>query len=291
MSPIFGESSDDKHPGTEHAGATRPTTPEPPNPGVPHNADGALGGTQPPPSWSGQRPHEAPYEPPIPNPGPAQGYPPHAYPLYPVQPGWPGMGVTPQAPYPRYAELSSRLLGYFLDGLFAALVYVPFYVLMFVATAASWLSCAYDIADISESGTISSDACSVGNPAVFVVIILLAIGAQIGWLIYCCKQLGATGQTPGKRIAGVRVVDADTGAPIGTRRAFGRYLALAVSNLFCGLGLLSATWDARSQGWHDKMARTVVIDAKTPPPTYAPPLFTAHNPTQQPPSTDSPTRF
>lgn len=65
--------------------------------------------------------------------------------------------------------------------------------------------------------------------------------------------------TPGKLLMGARVVDAQTGATLTTGQAIGRYLAYYVSLIpFC-LGFFWVGFDARKQGWHDKLAGTVVV--------------------------------
>jgi uncharacterized RDD family membrane protein YckC len=38
-----------------------------------------------------------------------------------------------------------------------------------------------------------------------------------------------------------------------------RYLGFTVAGLVCYLGLIWAAFDDRKQGWHDKLANTVVI--------------------------------
>jgi uncharacterized RDD family membrane protein YckC len=71
---------------------------------------------------------------------------------------------------------------------------------------------------------------------------------------------GLTGQTLGKRVAGIRVVDANTGQPgIGFGRAVGRYFARILSAIPCLLGYFWMLWDARKQTWHDKLVNTVVV--------------------------------
>lgn len=67
--------------------------------------------------------------------------------------------------------------------------------------------------------------------------------------------------TPGKMLVGVKVVDARTGGRLSPGQAIGRYLAYFVSILPLGLGLLWVAFDARKQGWHDKLAGTVVVRA------------------------------
>jgi uncharacterized RDD family membrane protein YckC len=65
--------------------------------------------------------------------------------------------------------------------------------------------------------------------------------------------------TPGKIVIGARIVDARTGEPPSTGQLIGRYLGYYVSMLPLFLGLLWVAFDARKQGWHDKLAGTVVV--------------------------------
>lgn len=68
--------------------------------------------------------------------------------------------------------------------------------------------------------------------------------------------------TPGKMALSLRVVDADTGKTISLGQGLRRYLGYVVATLPLGVGLLWVGFDKRKQGWHDKMARTVVVRAK-----------------------------
>jgi uncharacterized RDD family membrane protein YckC len=65
--------------------------------------------------------------------------------------------------------------------------------------------------------------------------------------------------TPGKMAVRARIVDARTGRHPSTGQYIGRYFAYFVSLLVVGLGFLRIAWDARKQGWHDKLAGTVVL--------------------------------
>lgn len=67
--------------------------------------------------------------------------------------------------------------------------------------------------------------------------------------------------TPGKMVVSARVVDARTGNTLSVGQAIGRYLAYFLSTLPLGLGFIWVAFDARKQGWHDKLAGTVVIRA------------------------------
>ena len=65
--------------------------------------------------------------------------------------------------------------------------------------------------------------------------------------------------TPGKMVIRAKIVDAETGAPLTRGQAIGRYLGYYVSLFGLGLGFFWVGWDKRKQGWHDKLAGTVVI--------------------------------
>lgn len=65
--------------------------------------------------------------------------------------------------------------------------------------------------------------------------------------------------TPGKLLLGCHVVDADTKQPLKIPQALIRYLGYFVSLLPLGLGFFWIIWDKRKQGFHDKLANSVVI--------------------------------
>jgi len=65
--------------------------------------------------------------------------------------------------------------------------------------------------------------------------------------------------TPGKMAVRLKVVDASTGDKMSTGQAIGRYFSYILAVLPLGLGLLWIGFDKRKQGWHDKLAGTVVI--------------------------------
>jgi uncharacterized RDD family membrane protein YckC len=67
------------------------------------------------------------------------------------------------------------------------------------------------------------------------------------------------GQSFGKRFIGVRVVRTD-GRPIDYQTAVLRHIVgYPLSILLFGLGVVWMLWDRRRQGWHDKLAKTVVV--------------------------------
>lgn len=65
--------------------------------------------------------------------------------------------------------------------------------------------------------------------------------------------------TPGKMVLSAEILDAKTsGAPTLSQWIL-RYLGYFVSLIPFGLGFLWIGIDPRKQGWHDKIARTVVV--------------------------------
>ncbi|HEC19364.1 MAG TPA: RDD family protein [Gammaproteobacteria bacterium] len=65
--------------------------------------------------------------------------------------------------------------------------------------------------------------------------------------------------TPGKLLLDCQVVDADTFQPMSIKQATLRYVAYLASILPLFLGFLWVARDRRKQGFHDKLANTVVL--------------------------------
>lgn len=103
--------------------------------------------------------------------------------------------------------------------------------------------------------------------AVGVLMSLVYFAAIVGLMGYYVLSVGRIGQTIGKRVVGISVVDAATGQPIGAGRAFVRYLGLGLMGLPCYLGYLSILLDksGMSRGWHDSMAGSVVVAGQGAP--------------------------
>lgn len=68
--------------------------------------------------------------------------------------------------------------------------------------------------------------------------------------------------TPGKMLLRLRVVDAKTGQALSTPQAIGRYLGYYVSTIPLLLGFFWIGIDKKKQGFHDKLAGTVVVHDK-----------------------------
>jgi uncharacterized RDD family membrane protein YckC len=87
---------------------------------------------------------------------------------------------------------------------------------------------------------------------------LLNIVAGVAY--YGLLEGGATGQTIGKKICAIRVVDAESGQPgIGVGRGIGRYFARWLSAIPLLLGYFWMLWDPKKQTWHDKLVSSIVV--------------------------------
>lgn len=65
--------------------------------------------------------------------------------------------------------------------------------------------------------------------------------------------------TPGKMATKLKIVDAKTGNKMSVGQSIGRYFAYIVSTLPLCLGFIWVGIDKKKQGWHDKLAGTVVV--------------------------------
>ena len=77
-------------------------------------------------------------------------------------------------------------------------------------------------------------------------------------LLYTVLFWGFLSATPGKMALGMKIVKED-GTPITWKDAILRALGYIPSAIVFFLGFLWIGWDAKKQGWHDKIAHTVVV--------------------------------
>ena len=118
-------------------------------------------------------------------------------------------------------------------------------------------------------GAAFLDGLIVGIVIVILTELLKGVGYALGILIdiayFTYFEGGETGMPPGKRALGIRVVDFETGGPIGYGRAFIRFIGRIVSGLVIYIGYLWMLWDPEKQTWHDKFAGSVVVPVSAYP--------------------------
>ncbi len=145
---------------------------------------------------------------------------------------------------PQYAGFGARLGGYIIDYLISLIFFIPGFAGLFLGPHRTE-SCDQGRCRVPESSSIA-----IGT-------VLFVIGF-VAFAVLYCKNVGK-GQSWGMKAANVRVVDQNTGQPIGTGRAVGRYFARIISAFPCLLGYFWNLWDQRKQTWHDKIVGSVVV--------------------------------
>jgi len=93
--------------------------------------------------------------------------------------------------------------------------------------------------------------------------------AILGWLVLTVVSTylyywvpGITGQTPGKRLMGIEVVDATTGQYIGGWTSVARTFLSIINAMPLYLGWLWPLFDDRKQTFADKVVNSVVINCE-----------------------------
>ena len=171
--------------------------------------------------------------------------PPSGYPQAPMQ-----QYVVPPQPQTTYAGFWIRLIARFVDGLILG---IPLTILLFVFIAIS--GAALNGASNSSDENAQNAAAGVTGGIFFLYYVIVLVG-YAGYQIYFW---GTSGQTIAMRLFHLRVVDSTTGAPIGIGRAVVRWLMTLVNSWACYVGWIWIAFDARKQGWHDKVASSVVL--------------------------------
>jgi uncharacterized RDD family membrane protein YckC len=130
-----------------------------------------------------------------------------------------------------YAGFWQRAVAFLIDWLIVVVIAMPIIVLAFGADY-------FSLDPVRRAGDLA--------------IALVVGGIIVGFWRYC-------GATPGKLAVGIKVVDAETGNAPTTGRLVVRLLCYLLSALPLYLGFFWVAVDRRKQGWHDKIAGTVVI--------------------------------
>jgi len=100
----------------------------------------------------------------------------------------------------------------------------------------------------------SSDTLVKGPADLLINWVLPAIAVVLFWIY---RQA-----TPGKMAISAQIVDAASGGKPSTRQLVVRYLGYYVSIIPLFMGLFWVAFDRRKQGWHDKLAGTVVVRSR-----------------------------
>ena len=148
-----------------------------------------------------------------------------------------GSSETTAPRQPEYVGFWKRLLAFVIDVLILTVVSFPILLVIY------------------GSQYFSPDRLLSGQTGAWdwVLQLLAAVAGILFWRF--------RGATPGKIAISARIVDAKTFGPPDTGRLIARMLAYLVSfPITLGLGFLWIAFDRRKQGFHDKLAGTVVVE-------------------------------
>jgi uncharacterized RDD family membrane protein YckC len=107
--------------------------------------------------------------------------------------------------------------------------------------------------------TAVSHSSVLGSNTQLLFVVLLTV---LLFILNFVVLAGANGQSAGMRILGIYIVRED-GKPFTIKDAAMRHLVgYPLSTIAFFLGFLWMLWDPRQQGWHDKIARTLVVMSK-----------------------------
>lgn len=185
----------------------------------------------------------------------------------------PSAWVVPEVrpgPAPGYAFVGfwRRFWAFLLDGLILG---IPTWIIA-LPLILSQLSSA-DLAAFSSKNLFVVDPSSgqlVENPQaaaelnaamghVFAGAIWIWIALFVIQLLYFTVFWSRRGGTPGQQLLGAQVRNETDGSRITLKRAVLRYFGYIVSIWIIYIGFIWVAFDARKQGWHDKIAGTVVV--------------------------------
>lgn len=219
-----------------------------------HATDRPADGTNPfAPGPSGPPPYPAaPTGYPAANPyPPANAYPPA--PAYGTPYGYPP-APYPFVPLPPLATWPYRVAAFLVDqavpgllSLVGLAIWLPGYIAFVRTMAAS-----------AEQGRATMQAVPIFGTAYLVMTLLSLAGLAFTIWNRAFRQ-GRTGQSLGKQLVGLRLLNEQTMAPMGAGMAFVRDLAHYVDGAAMYVGYLWPLWDPKRQTFADKMCRTVVV--------------------------------
>jgi uncharacterized RDD family membrane protein YckC len=116
---------------------------------------------------------------------------------------------------------------------------------------------------VAGSGATGSQGAAAAGTGIGLLIYVIFYGGAFVFSLYnhIVLVVKNNGQTIGKKMMKVRIVKED-GSPITYGDAFLRnVVGYIISSAICDLGFIWALFDARKQGWHDKIFKTLVVPA------------------------------
>ena len=143
----------------------------------------------------------------------------------------------------RYVGFWARFLAFLIDSIAATLLIAP---LVLYLTGETRLE-DYDLQDAAQLWEL------LNRMSIQLSLDILFLGTII--ILYWTFKSA----TPGKMLIRCSIVDAKTYGKTSSRQNIIRYIGYYIGLIPFGLGFIWIALDSRKQGWHDKMAGTLVI--------------------------------
>jgi len=147
---------------------------------------------------------------------------------------------------PRYVGFWARFLAFLIDNLWVTIL------LAFVVMATIGDEFMAYVAMVSDGSMEMADMPTRGAGVSILTNLLLPAILIVGFWVW-------KSATPGKMVISAEIVDAKSLGKPSTGQLIVRYIGYFISAFAFGLGFLWVAFDPRKQGWHDKIAGTLVV--------------------------------
>ena len=172
-------------------------------------------------------------------------------------PAFPGSLAYVEQNFGKVANFGQRALAYLIDMAITLVGLIPVVIgIILIAIAAP--------SDISTDQFGNTTTSGDSNPGLAVVGgLLIALGALIALGITIWNRvfkMGRTGQSVGKKVIGLYLLDDKTGQPVGAGMTFLREIVNSLVNQVFYIGWLWMLWDADKQTLGDKAVHSSVVN-------------------------------
>jgi uncharacterized RDD family membrane protein YckC len=153
--------------------------------------------------------------------------------------------VTENGTQGQYAGIVSRTIAFFID-------------LVLIAVTGILIVAVLGLLRQFFVGSGFGEALGLGDVLGWALSLAAGLATGTLALVYTVSFWSLNGITPGKALLGLQVLRSD-GQRLTVRRALLRYVGYFLSALPLFLGFAWIVVNDRRQGWHDKLADTVVV--------------------------------
>lgn len=140
------------------------------------------------------------------------------------------------APGVNYASPGARLVAYIVDGICMFVVFILLTIVL---------------------GALVATGSGTGRGTAVLLYLLVVFIVSIAYFPWFWSHGGAT---PGMQMLHIRVVREQDGGPVSGGSAILRLIGYWINSIVFYIGFIWILIDSHRQGWHDKIAGTVVIE-------------------------------